>query len=194
MDKITRGTWLINSTKHLVDAKTTTLELNCFEATEQSGKAGILLGRLVADNQEIVKGDALKVFARQSGITSGEISTYVNYLKNLGQVEYSSDKLGRIQELEVYCLSMEDAIKTTSDLFEQLEPDSCEEANILSLQSTYELPRTQQELMEEITNRGIEESIVQDVLSLQRTFGLVKSAKLYDDTIFYNEYAFYLAP
>jgi hypothetical protein len=30
------------------------LELSYFEATEQSGKAGTLLGRLIADKQEII--------------------------------------------------------------------------------------------------------------------------------------------
>jgi len=190
MDNITKGTWLINSTKHLLDTKSTTLELNCFEATEQSGKAGILLGRLVADKQEIVKNDAIKVFARQSGISAGEISTYVKYLKNLGQVDYSEDSLGRVKELEVYCLSMKDAIESTSNLFEQLEPDSCEKANILSLQFTYELPRTQQELIENITQQGIEDNVANDILSLQQTFGLVKSDKINDELVLYNEYAF----
>lgn len=190
MDKITKGTWLINSTKHLLDAKTNTLELNSFEATEQCGKAGILLGRLVADKQEIVNGNSLKVFARQSGITAGEIITYANYLKNLGQVDYSSDNMGRISELEVYCLSMEDAIKTTSDLFDELEPSNVEEANILSLQSTYELPRTQEELLEELSNDGISDNVVNEVISLQQTFGLVKTETVCEEPVYYNEYAF----
>lgn len=190
MDKITKGTWLINSTKHLVEAKTSTLELNCFEATEQSGKAGILLGRLVADKQEIIDENAVKVFARQSGITVGEVTTYANYLKNLGQVDYSTDSFGRIKELEVYCLSMEDAISTTTDLFEKLKRDNREEANILSLQATYELPRTQQELMEEISCKGIEENVVNEIISLQQTFGLVKSDDVGDEVVYYNEYAF----
>lgn len=190
MDKIEKGTWLINSTKHLIDAKSTTLELNCFEATEQSGKAGILLGRLVADKQEIVKGEALKIFSRQSGITPGEITTYVNYLKKLGQVDYSTDNLGKIKELEVYCYSMEDAIKTSSDLFDQLNPDDQEKANLLSLQTTYELPRTKNELIEDLSCKGVQENVAKEILSLQDIFGLVKSDKINDDLIYYNEYAF----
>jgi uncharacterized protein YciU (UPF0263 family) len=190
MDKIIKGTWIINSVKHLVDAKTNTLELNLLEVTEQSGKAGILLGRLVADNQEIVSGENLKIFSRQSGLTSGEILPCVNYLKGRGKVDFSVDKLGRITELEVYCFSMEDAIKTTADIFENLEPQKIEEANIYGLQSTFELPRTEAEFINEITNNNIDESIAREILKLQQTFGLVKSNRSEDDLILFNEYAF----
>lgn len=190
MDKITKGTWIINSTKHLLGTKQTALELNSFEATEQSGKAGILLGRLVADKQEIVNGEKLKVFARQSGISPAEISTYSKRLKSAGMVDYKEDHLGKVKELEVYCFSMEEAINTTCDLFEGLEPGMSEEANILSLQSTYELPRTEKELIEEISCKGIDEGIAKEVLELQQTFGLVKSDSIEDEAVYYNEYAF----
>ncbi|EEH99445.1 hypothetical protein CSBG_03071 [Clostridium sp. 7_2_43FAA] len=190
MDKITKGTWIINSTKHLLSTKQTALELNSFEATEQSGKAGILLGRLVSGNQEIVDRKKLRVFARQSGISPAEIVTYSKMLKSAGMADYKEDNLGRVSELEVYCFSMEQAINTTCDLFDKLEPDEGEVGNILSLQSTYEFPLTESELIEEITCKGIDEGIVKEVLELQQTFGLVKSDKIDDESIYYNEYAF----
>lgn len=190
MDKLTKGTWLINSTKHLTNTKITTIELNNFEATEQSGKAGILLGRLVADKQEIIKGDVLKVFARQSGIASDSLNTYANYLKKLGKVDYKLDDMGRINELEIYCFSMNDAIETTSDLFEELKPDCNEKAGILTLQSTFELPKSHEELIEELSNEGYKEETLEDVFLLQRTFGLIKSDNINDELTYYNEYAF----
>ncbi|ERK28420.1 hypothetical protein [Clostridium intestinale] len=190
MDKITKGTWIINSTKHLLDTKKTTLELNSFESTEEAGKTGILLGRLVADNQEIVSGEKLRVFARQSGISSPEMSMYAKRLKHVGMVDYQEDAMGKISELEVYCFSMQDAINVTTNLFEESQPSECEEASIISLQSTYELPRSKRELMEEICCKDIDEGIANEVLELQQTFGLVKSDEIDNENIFYNEYAF----
>ena len=95
MDKITKGTWIINSTKHLLTTKPTALELNSFEVTEQAGKAGILLSRLVSDKQEIVNKDKLKVFARQSGISPAEISIYSKRLKSENMVDYKEDDCKR---------------------------------------------------------------------------------------------------
>lgn len=190
MDNITKGTWIINSVKHLVDAKTNTLELNSLEATEQAGKAGILLARLASDNQEIVSRDKLSIFARQSGLTSGEIPTYANYLKGQGKVDFSKDNLGRIKELEVYCFSMEDAIETTTNIFESLQPKETEEASIIGLQSTFELPRTKDEFINEITCKGIEENTANEVMQLQQTLSLVKTNVADDKPILFNEYAF----
>lgn len=40
MDKLLKGTWVVNSIKHLLNVKPNTPELSYFEATEQAGKAG----------------------------------------------------------------------------------------------------------------------------------------------------------
>lgn len=81
MDELTRGTWIVNTVKHLGEIKQNTSELAFFEATEQAGKAGAFLGRLVADKQEIINSKSAKVFARQSSISPGELVTYLSYLK-----------------------------------------------------------------------------------------------------------------
>ena len=45
MDDLEKGTWILNSIKHLSRVQTNVPELSYFEATEQSGKAGMLLAR-----------------------------------------------------------------------------------------------------------------------------------------------------
>ncbi len=76
MDELTKGTWIVNTVKHLWEIKQNTSELAFFEATEQAGKAGAFLGRLVADKQEIIDSDSAKLFARQSSISPSSSNSY----------------------------------------------------------------------------------------------------------------------
>ncbi len=189
MDKLTKGTWIVNTIKHLSDVRQDTLELDLFGATEQAGKAGLLLSRLASDQQEIVDFGKLRVYARQSSISPAEIKSYLNYLRGEGKVDFITDEQGNVKETEIYCFSSKDAIETASQLYEKFEPTPVENASIVGLQATFELPRFSTEFLEVLTQQGIAESVAKDTLSLQRTFGLVKISK-YDEEIIYNEYAF----
>lgn len=190
MDKLTKGTWVVNSNKHLMQIKTNTAELSYFEATEQAGKAGILLGRLISDKDEIIPFTKAKVFARQSGITPAETKVYIDYLKSEGKIDYIQDATGAIKELEIYCFSTVDALNTVANMYEKFEPSEYEQASLISLQSTYELPRYQEEMSEILTNKGIDEETALTTIQLQQVLSLVKTSGVPGEKILYNEYAF----
>lgn len=190
MDDLTKGTWIVNTVKHLAELKQNTSELAFFEATEQAGKAGAFLGRLVADNQEIIPYNNAKIFARQSSISPAEIITYLQYLKRAGKVDYTIDAMERPKEIEVYCFSGKDALETVSSIYDKLEPQSEEQANLFGLNETFQLPRYPEELKEYLTKIGITEEVADTTISLQRTFGLVKASGEEGETVLYNEYSF----
>lgn len=190
MDKLTKGTWVVNTIKHLGDLKQNTSELSYFEATEQAGKAGAFLGRLVADQQEIIDINSAKIFARQSSITPGELNTYLGYLKSEEKIDYSTDILGRPKEIEIYCFSGREALEAVSSLYDKLEPRDEEQASLLSLDETFAMPRYPEELKEFLMTCGVNEECAENTLQLQQTFGLVKSSKKGADTVLYNEYSF----
>lgn len=191
MDKLLTGTWVVNSIKHLLNVKSYTPELSYFEATEQAGKAGLLLGRLIADNQEIIPFKKAKVFARQSGISPGEIRQYLDYLKKQGKVDYVTDiNNNDVKEIEIYCFSGRDALETVGDLYYKLGPGEEERGNLLGLQATFELPRYHDELVELLVKHGLKEKNAIDTVELQRVLGLVKVSGVSTDLILYNEYAF----
>lgn len=146
MDKLTKGTWIVNTVKHLAELKQYTSELAFYEATEQAGKAGAFLGRLVADNQEIVPIQNAKVFARQSSISPAELVTYLNYLRQAEKVDYSVDSMGRPKEIEIYCFSGKDALESVSTIYDKLEPLQEENASLIGLNHTFHLPRTPRSL------------------------------------------------
>lgn len=190
MDNVTKGTWIVNTVKHLAEIKQNTSELAFFEATEQSGKAGAFLGRLVADKQEIINIASAKVFARQSSISPGELTTYLEYLKKEEKVDFITDQMGRPKEIEVYCFSGKEALETVSSLYEKLEPQEEESASLLSLNETFNLPCYPNELMEYLTSQGIGEECATTTINLQENFGLVKLSGNGAEKVLYNEYSF----
>lgn len=191
MDNLEKGSWIINTVKHTAGVRTDTVELNDLEVTERAGKSGILLGKLLVDEQEIISGKKLNVFARNANISPDALKTYAEVLKKFGQVDFKEDKFGNVSELEIYCLTTEDAIKTVSDIFDYYEPDEIEQGNLESLKTTFEFPASRDELMQKLTsNKGVSEESAKEILALETTFSLIKKEHIENSDIYYNEYAF----
>jgi hypothetical protein len=190
LDQLTKGTWIVNACKHILEVKTTTPELSFYEATELAGKAGLLLGRLVSEKQEIIPFKKVKYFARQSGISPAETKVYLEHLQNEGKIDYTINSNGNVKDVEVYCFSGQDALETVGQMYDKFEPSEEEEGSLIGLQSTYELPRYKDELTDILTCNGINEKAALDSIEMQRVLGLVKTSGESKDLIFYNEYAF----
>lgn len=191
MDSLEKGSWIINTIKHTAEVRTDTVELNELSKTERAGKAGILLGKLLVDNQEIISGEKLNIFARTANISLDAVKTYADILKKFGQVDYKVDKFDNVSELEIYCLSSEDAIQTVSEIFDYYEPNEIECGNLVSLKRTFDLPHTEDELLNYLTNEArFSEKNAKEIIELETTFSLIKKEKLGEKNIFYNEYAF----
>ena len=191
MDNLEKGSWIINTIKHTTGVRTDTVELNDLEITERAGKAGILLGKLLVDRQEIITGKKLNVFARTANISPDAVKTYAEILKKFGQVDYKLDKFGNVDELEIYCLTTEDAIKTVADIFDYYEPDEIEKGNLESLKTTFEFPTSREELIGVLTSeKDISEKSVNEILELEAAFSLIKKEHIDNSDIYYNEYAF----
>ena len=191
MDELTKGSWIINTVKHIAGVRTDTIELNDLAITERAGKSGILLGKLLVDKQEIISGQTLNAFARTLGISPDAVRTYADILKKFGQVDYKLDKFDNVSELEIYCFSSENAIETTSKIFDYYEPTEVELGNIESLQKTFDLPMKEDELIDYlIDERNISEENVKNLLQIENTFSLVKNENVHNEKVYYNEYAF----
>ena len=186
MDNLEKGSWIINTIKHTTGVRTDTVELNDLEITERAGKAGILLGKLLVDRQEIITGKKLNVFARTANISPDAVKTYAEILKKFGQVDYKLDKFGNVDELEIYCLTTEDAIKTVADIFDYYEPDEIEKGNLESLKTTFEFPTSREELIGVLTSeKDISEKSVNEILELEAAFSLIKKEHIDNSDIYY---------
>ena len=185
MDNLEKGSWIINTIKHTTGVRTDTVELNDLEITERAGKAGILLGKLLVDRQEIITGKKLNVFARTANISPDAVKTYAEILKKFGQVDYKLDKFGNVDELEIYCLTTEDAIKTVADIFDYYEPDEIEKGNLESLNTPFEFPTSREELIGVLTSeKDISEKSVNEILELVAAFSLIKKEHIDNSDIY----------
>lgn len=75
-------------------------------------------------------------------------------------------------------------------MYEKFNPSEFEQASLLGLQSTYELPRFQDEMTEILTGNGIKEEVALTTIQLQEVLSLVKTSGNPNEKILYNEYAF----
>ena len=196
MDEVIKGTWLINSYKPLLGIRSDAPELSYFEATAIAGKAGMLLARLTADESEIVPADKVKAFARQSGISRGELPTCLRYIRKQGKIDFIEGPPEEVPDVEVYCFSTQDALATTSKIYDTLDISECEEASLVSLGETFLLPRSDHELLDALTSEGFSEDDAITTLKLQETLELVRVARgpAFVRPIFYNEHAFAESP
>ena len=184
-----KGTWIVNSAKHIVSLRTNTPELSYFEVTEQSGKAGLLLARLASPAQEVIPAQKVKLFAREAGITGGEVLKCLQDLKKLGKVDYTLSD-GAPKDVEIYCFSGKDAIQTVATMFEGADTTEAERASLVSLDETFHAPKYGDEIIEKLTGHGFSEQVARQTLQLQETLTLVKASPEGTAKLFYNEYAF----
>jgi len=189
MEPFEKGTWIVNSAKHITRLRTNTPELSFFEATEQAGKAGLLLARLVSRSQEVIPAAKVKIFAREAGVTAGEVSSCLHQLKTAGKVDLSLDGI-KPKDVEVYCFSGKDAIQTVAELFTNADSTEAENASLISLERTFHAPAYSGEVIESITQAGFSSQVAAQTLQLQETLNLIKVQKDGSQALFFNEYAF----
>lgn len=190
MDHLRRGTWIINTTKHLNRFAPDAEELTYFDQTHLAGKAGSLLATLAADNVEVVSGEKLRAYASAAKIRASEIEAVVRILKEQGRVDYTTDDRGRPNAVEVFSFSTRDAIETTSKALDSLDPTPEERGATEALEATFMMPRYKSELLDTLSAVGISDEHAELSLKLQKSLDLVKVASLGKEAIFYNEYSF----
>lgn len=191
-DNVTKGAWIINSGKHLIKVQSNTSELELLGATEMAAKAGALLARLVADKTEVINSKKVRVFAREAGLSRGDIPYCLTQLKKAQKVDYTINDDGEPAEVEVYCFSVRDCLDTTARILDASNPSEFDLANIVSLDYTFQLPREEGELITRLTDEGLDEERALTMLRLQGIFDLTKTSQERPDAprLYYNEHAF----
>ncbi len=190
MEELRTGTWLLHMAKHLGAVDTASDELSYFDCAYEAGKAGSLRGRMAADTAEIINCGQLKVFARAAGVRKPEISTCLRLLKNQGRIDFTTNSEGEPVEVEVYIFSSKDAIETTARIFGVSDATDEERGSIVTLEETFHLPLTKQEMLSNLHRAGCDDESAEFSVELQVALRLVKSSDVGGKTLYFNEYAF----
>jgi hypothetical protein len=189
-DALRKGTWLLNTAKHLRGFRSDAPEVSAYSTTDEAAKAGSLLALLANDTTERVGRRQVEAYAMVAGIPRMQVVPLLKNLRRLGKVDFDLDDTDAYSEVEVYSFSSKDALLTTAALYDQSDPAPEEDASLVSLERTLWLPRRHDEIVQDMTDAGITESTAMSALGLQETLGLLRTNSTGDCKLYYNEYAF----
>ncbi|EGO2710393.1 hypothetical protein IET04_002660, partial [Enterococcus faecalis] len=174
-EKVEKGYWAVATQKHLNKFQTNTPNYEEFDALNNSGKAGRLLG-LIRGNTRIENMKKLEKLAGTMGIGKRELkNTILPELEIVTEkkLELRRDSLNEIIGIEEYFLENEEVLSAAGDYFEYMEPEDTERITVQTLASTKRLPTSSSELYSEL-NDGYNEENIEKALAYQEQFMLLK--------------------
>ncbi len=188
-EEVEKGYWAVATQKHLNKFQISTPNFEEFDALNNAGKAGRLLG-LIRGNTKIENMKKLEKLAGTMGIGKRELkNTILPELEIVTEkrLELRRNSLNEIIGIEEYFLKNEDVLSAAGDYFEYMNPEETERITIQTLSSTKRLPTSRLELHSELGKKYDEEKIEKS-LAYQEQFKLVKKNVIKNDTIYSNEY------
>lgn len=178
MEKRTEGAWLINHTKKLQEVQGNT----DFEDIELAGKCGIFLSNLAAsDEQSSLNADRVTAIAKVSEVKKTEIETIKNKLAEAHLIE-----LGKNGSLSVLGITTASVLNHTADIFSNGNPSNFEKAALDLSENVSDLPKSDKELGEYISDtHQLTRSQTSDLIGQSEEAGFIdfevidESKKLY---------------
>lgn len=190
MDNKLKGFWAIATRKHLKEFVDYSVNADCFDRLNVSGKSGLFLGSL-RGNQQLENIGKIEKMANHWGINPIELHKVI-----LPQLEKSSDKKvelirnvqGEITGIVEYIFDVDSALEITGKMFEDLLPVANERILINTLEETKKVPYTQSEVTDKLMNAGYQENDILHTLDAADQFHLIRKVAKKKDPIISNEY------
>lgn len=178
MEKRTKGAWLINHTKKLLDVK----DSYEFEDIELSGKCGVFLSNLAASDEESeLNSEKVNAIARVSNIKKTEIETIKSKLEEARLIE-----TGRDGSIAVLGITTSAVLTHTADIFENGKPSDYQEAALELADNISDLPKGEKILTEYISDiYHFSSTEAKDLFTQSENIGFVDYETLDDNTKFY---------
>ena len=178
MEKRTKGAWLINHTKKLLDVRDT----QDFEDIELAGKCGVFLSNLAAsDEQSDLNADKVNSIAKVSNIKKTEIETIKNKLEEARLIE-----TGRNGSISVLGITPSTVLTHTSDIFANSNPSNYQRAAIELADNISDLPKGEKILTEYISDSfKLNKTEASDLFQQAEEIGFIDFETLEDSSKFY---------
>ena len=178
MEKRTKGAWLINHTKKLLDVK----DSYEFEDIELSGKCGVFLSNLAASDEESeLNSEKVNAIARVSNIKKTEIETIKSKLEEARLIE-----TGRNGSIAVLGITTSAVLTHTADIFENGSPSDYQKAALELADNISDLPKGEKILTEYISDiYHLSSTEAKDLFTQSENIGFVDYETLDDNTKFY---------
>lgn len=179
MNKKTKGAWLINHTKKLIDISGSF----DFEDVELAGKSGLFLSNLSAsDAQSDIDVEKVNAIAKVSNIKKTEIETFTRVLKEGNYIDVAKD--GSISVLGVTTASV---LSHTSDIFENTSPNNFQRALIDLSENVSEQPQSDKTLKEYISDTySLSSNDTINLFNQVDEIGFVDHENLQEEKLYFN--------
>lgn len=179
MNKKTKGAWLINHTKKLIDISGS----YDFEDVELAGKSGLFLSNLSAsDMQSDIDSEKVNAIAKVSNIKKTEIETFKRVLQEGNYIDVAKD--GSISVLGVTTASV---LSHTSDIFDNTSPNNFQKALIDLSENVSEQPKSDQLLKEYISDTyTLSSNDTTNLFNQVDEIGFVDHENLKEEKLYFN--------
>ncbi|WP_223605786.1 hypothetical protein [Chryseobacterium sp. OSA05B] len=179
MNKKTKGAWLINHTKKLIDISGSF----DFEDVELAGKSGLFLSNLSAsDAQSDIDLEKVNAIAKVSNIKKTEIETFTRVLKEGNYIDVAKD--GSISVLGVTTASV---LSHTSDIFDNTSPNNFQRALIDLSENVSEQPQSDRVLKEYISDTySLSSTDTTNLFNQVDEIGFVDHEDLQEEKLYFN--------
>lgn len=181
------GRWIFSAWKHLRRYDATAI--GRMGATAHAGRAGDLLGRLRMLQTYPVP--ALAKLAADAGMSGPEMAQIaLPALEAAGGLRVERDANGQPTSVLPLAINEADVMEIIAALWRAFTPGPPEQAAMIALQLSSEIPRTKVEVLERCTELGLSEEAAKQGLELAGSVGLVKNRYVADieADLYYNEY------
>lgn len=187
MEPVELGRWVLAIGKHLkVYAESP--QLASLYATRHSARDGDLLLRLRRLGS--IGAERFHALALDVGIAPQELPTVFQKLEQTELVSARQTHAGKLEGVEERILTEQEVYRGIAHLFELYEPSPAERALAPLLDLLSRLPLKEDEVVDRLCKRGLEEEAVRHALELQEAFGLLRRCHVGDfgTALLYNEY------
>lgn len=179
MNKKTKGAWLINHTKKLMDVR----EVHDFEDIELSGKCGLFLSNLAASEiQSDIDKNKVNAIAKVSHVKKTEIETIKKILEESKYIDCAKD--GSISVLGITTSTI---LSHTSDIFDNTKPNNFQKALLDLSENVSEQPKDKKILSEYVSDSYLLSSNeTANLFSQVDEIGLVDHENLENEKVYFN--------
>ncbi|WP_137165387.1 hypothetical protein [Salinimonas lutimaris] len=178
MDDKTKGSWLIHHHNKLRSV----LDLTDYDNILVSGKAGVLLSAISADNENQIDNDRLAALAKASGINPRlELPNLISTLKQHSLVDTSGNGIA------VLGLTSSSVLGHTATIFDSMNPTADENASLYISERASEEPILDSIVKEEVSDTfKLSSSQSESLLANSEEIGFIDADKLGTSRLYFN--------
>lgn len=167
--------WIVDMQKHLQEF--TGSYLSYYDATIVAGQCARMMARI--RNMELIDSlTKLSAMATSVGVLPSQLRMIIlPTLEKSGVINILKDKSGNIRKIEEHVSSEEEILRIGYEIWEESDAKEVEKVSIHSIEQCATVPKTKEELLNNLQGEGFDEEDISLALELQKGFKILAESK-----------------